>query len=282
MESAGGASARGFAFQHYIATLYRSLGAEVETEAALAGNAIDILAREKTPSGEIIRTAIETKMYSKPLGARQLHSFAAVVNHLKQRGLVDRGVLVAAAGYTAQAREEAGKYSIELVDPDELEKRVSGEGADVKAPGGVPHKEQAPASAAGHRPKKIFVLMPFSEAFDDVYIIGIREVAEQLGYVVERADDIEHNQDVLAVLQDQIRTADVVIADTTTQNPNVFYEVGYAHASDKPTILISRQGEKIPFDLQSLNHIFYSTIVDLRTRLTKRLEAMFGVSRGKP
>lgn len=122
----------------------------------------------------------------------------------------------------------------------------------------------------------MFVIMPFAESFDDVYILGIREVAERQGYVVERADDIEHNQDILAVLQNQIRTADVVIADTTQQNPNVFYEIGYAHAANKPTILVSRKGEKIPVDLQSLNHIFYSTIVDLREKLTKRLKAMFG------
>ena len=95
--------------------------------------------------------------------------------------------------------------------------------------------------------------------------------AEKRGIVVECADDVEHSENILDLIQEKIRTSDAVVADTTGQNPNVFYEVGYSHAAQKPTILISRRGSKMPFDLQSHNHIFYENIVQLREKLERRL-----------
>jgi hypothetical protein len=53
----------------------------------------------------------------------------------------------------------------------------------------------------------------------------------------------------------------------------VFYEIGYALALERQTILICRKGEVIPFDLQAMNHISYSNIVDLKERLERRLKA---------
>ena len=129
------------------------------------------------------------------------------------------------------------------------------------------------ASKIGQEYQEIFVVMPFDKSFDDVYILGIREVAETLGHVVERGDSIEYNQDILSFIQKKIRSCDCVIADTTGRNPNVFYEIGYAHASNIPVILITRSGSNIPIDLRNINHIFYENIVDLRHKLEKRIIA---------
>jgi hypothetical protein len=60
----------------------------------------------------------------------------------------------------------------------------------------------------------------------------------------------------------------------TGRNANVFYEIGYALALGRPTILICRKGETIPFDMQAINHISYGSIVDLKERLEKRLTIM--------
>lgn len=67
--------------------------------------------------------------------------------------------------------------------------------------------------------------------------------------ISSRADDIEHNDDLLDIIYERIRSADAVVADTTHCNPNLFYEIGYAHALGRPTILITRAGETLPFDL---------------------------------
>jgi len=124
------------------------------------------------------------------------------------------------------------------------------------------------------RAARVFVVMPFASEFDDVYLLGIRDVAEKLGFAVDRADDIEHNENILEVIQERIRQGAAVIADISGRNPNVFYEVGYAHAVSRPTILLCRKGENVPFDLQSINYIAYASIVELRERLERRLTAL--------
>jgi hypothetical protein len=69
----------------------------------------------------------------------------------------------------------------------------------------------------------------------------------------------------------QINSADLIIADMTGKNPNVFYEVGYAHALDKKVILLTKNGEDIPFDLKHYPFIIYENISGLKEELKKRI-----------
>jgi hypothetical protein len=46
-----------------------------------------------------------------------------------------------------------------------------------------------------------------------------------------------------------IREASVIVAESRLLNANVFYELGYAHATDKPTILLAERGHPLPFDI---------------------------------
>ena len=56
------------------------------------------------------------------------------------------------------------------------------------------------------------------------------------------------------------------------RNPNVFYEVGYAHALGKTTLLLTRNAEDIPFDLKHYPHIVYANrLTDLRRELEQRV-----------
>jgi nucleoside 2-deoxyribosyltransferase len=55
-----------------------------------------------------------------------------------------------------------------------------------------------------------------------------------------------------------IHEADYIIADLTEQNPNVYYELGLAHATGKPIILITQNIGKLPFDLRHQRVIEYS------------------------
>ncbi len=54
-----------------------------------------------------------------------------------------------------------------------------------------------------------------------------------------------------------IRSADVLVAELTTKNPNVFYELGLAHALEKPVVLVSSNQEDVPFDLRHIRVILY-------------------------
>jgi hypothetical protein len=117
-----------------------------------------------------------------------------------------------------------------------------------------------------------FVLMPLDEAFDDVYHLGIKDSCHEAGAYCERVDEQIFHESILDRIYNQISKADVVIADMTGRNPNVFYEVGYAHALGKATILLTQKEDDIPFDLKHFPHIIYEAkLLDLRAQLTKRV-----------
>jgi hypothetical protein len=267
-------AARGFEFEREVAAIYRALGARVEQDVVVAGNQIDVVVEEETASGSRIKTVIECKNFSRPVGVEVVNQFATLLSLFKDRGLADKGTIVASEGYTKQARAAAKDMGVELLEFADLQHRVHGRASDLRtAEAEVDQARRAQAATGKKEPPRIFVVMPFADEFIDVYVLGIRDVAEKLGFVVQRADDIEHNSNILDVIQRQIRQCDVVVADMTGRNANVFYEIGYALALERQTILICRKGEVVPFDLQALNHIAYSSIVELKERLEKRLKA---------
>jgi len=262
----------GWEFERKVAAIYRTLGAKVEHDVALAGNQIDLLINELTPSGSQVRTAVECKNYTRPVGVDVVNAFGTLSYLLKQRQLIDRALLVSASGFTRQAKESAKAHDIDLLEADDLIARVETKRNQLPEAEEVLDDEYRTVAHDPDKPKKLFVVMPFSSEFEDVYILGIREVAENMNLIVERADDVEHNEDILNIIQDRIRSCTAVVADASGLNANVFYEIGFAHGVESPTILICRNGEKLPFDIQSKNIIIYSSIVELRERLRKRIE----------
>lgn len=272
---------KGQQFERDVAAIYRLLGAEVQRDVSLAGNQIDILLKERTSSGSEIKTAVECKAFSRPVGVDVVNHVASVGLLLRDRTLINRIMVVSKSGFTKEARSSADTHDVQLLELSDLQQRVHGRERALHKFEKELEEAQIQSLKKVDRPKRIFVIMPFSKEFDDVYLLGVREVAEKLGLVAERADDIEHNEQILDIIQNNIRTCDIVIADTTHQNPNVFYEIGFSHAVKVPTVLISRSGQKMPFDLKAMNHIFYETIVELRERLASRLGSMLGEPNGQ-
>ena len=118
----------------------------------------------------------------------------------------------------------------------------------------------------------IFVLMPFDETFNDIYKFGIKGAAEEVGAYAERVDEQIYDGVILERIFNQISKADVIVADMTGRNPNVFYEVGYAHALGKIVLLLTQKAEDIPFDLIHRPHIIYGGKIEtLRSKLAERL-----------
>ena len=101
------APAKARQFERDVAAIYRALGSAVQQDVVLAGNQIDVFVQEKTSSGSLVRTAIECKAYSKPIGLEIINQFASLVSLLKERKLIDRGAIVTTEGFTKQAREAA-------------------------------------------------------------------------------------------------------------------------------------------------------------------------------
>jgi nucleoside 2-deoxyribosyltransferase len=124
------------------------------------------------------------------------------------------------------------------------------------------------------RPKPFtFVLMPFDVKFDDVYNLGIKPACNEAGSFCERVDEQIFEDSILQRIYNQISKADIIIADMTGRNPNVFYEVGYAHALGKTVILLTQNDNDIPFDLKHYPHIIYEqSITNLKDELECRVK----------
>ena len=132
------------------------------------------------------------------------------------------------------------------------------------------------------RQRRAFVLMPFEKALDWVYDDLIRPPFEDTGYLVSRADDIVSQQNILRDVVAGICEADVVIADLTNTNPNVYYELGLAHALEKQVVLLSQDVNKVPFDLRSYRILEYGSRFDSFDEAKKRLATLAkGVAEGK-
>ena len=105
----------------------------------------------------------------------------------------------------------------------------------------------------------VFLIMPFEEEFDSVYVDFLKPTLEEIGFEVIRADDIQDQQNILKSVVDGINRNDLIVADLTANNPNVFYELGLAHALRKPVILVTQSINEVPFDLKSYRLLEYST-----------------------
>jgi hypothetical protein len=110
---------------------------------------------------------------------------------------------------------------------------------------------------AGGR-KICFVLMPFHKKFQVIYTKCIKLALIDQNWTCIRADEIYESREIPHLIYEQILRADLIIAELTDTNPNVLYELGYAHALAKNTMLITQSEESVPFDLRHRQIIYYS------------------------
>jgi nucleoside 2-deoxyribosyltransferase len=104
-----------------------------------------------------------------------------------------------------------------------------------------------------------FVLMPFDNESDSVYSMLIEPALISADFEACRADTTLDQQNVMRDVIQGIESADLVIADISGLNGNVMYELGIAHGLGRPTLMITRSLEEVPFDLKSYRVIEYST-----------------------
>lgn len=104
--------------------------------------------------------------------------------------------------------------------------------------------------------KSCFVIAPIGIEGSDTRIRSdqvlkhiITPVAEECGYTVTRADKISEPGLITSQIIQHIVDDELVVADLTERNPNVFYELAIRHAIKKPVVQIIKTGEQIPFDV---------------------------------
>jgi nucleoside 2-deoxyribosyltransferase len=126
-----------------------------------------------------------------------------------------------------------------------------------------------------------FVIQPFDRGpFDKRYEDVFEPAISAAGLEPYRVDRDPSVSIPIEDIQSGIRASDVCLAEITTDNPNVWFELGFALASQKPVVLVCSEGrEKFPFDVQHRTIITYATdsprdFETLRDTITNRLKAM--------
>lgn len=120
----------------------------------------------------------------------------------------------------------------------------------------------------------IFVLTPFHKREQMTYS-AIVEAFDGFEVKVRRGDE-RHSDNILQHIVEQIAKSRLIIANISSRNPNVMYELGISHALGKSVILISNARDAdVPFDLRHTRIIFYNTRADLVSKLREEVARRF-------
>ncbi|MFN0168357.1 MAG: nucleoside 2-deoxyribosyltransferase [Bryobacteraceae bacterium] len=106
---------------------------------------------------------------------------------------------------------------------------------------------------------EVFVIAPTTRELQPV-LEAVQRAAVEAGFTIARFDQHPPGAMVTSRILDRIRQADLIIADVSRQNSNVMYELGFAHALRKPTILllnIKSGDSKLPADLAGFAYFPY-------------------------
>lgn len=128
-----------------------------------------------------------------------------------------------------------------------------------------------------------FVIQPFdSDKFDKRFDSIFEPACKAAGMDAYRVDRDNSATILIQAIEDNISRASVCLADITTNNPNVWYELGFALALNRPVVMVCGEERfvkdgKFPFDIQHRSVITYKTdspqdFDEFKTKLTDRLQ----------
>src|ERR1700682_719343 len=123
-----------------------------------------------------------------------------------------------------------------------------------------------------------FFVMPFSGEMHYFYLYVRKHIEEKHNLACQRADDRVTTLPLSEKVRSMIQRADVIIADCTTRNPNVMYELGLAHAFERKVVLITSDPiETIPTDLRQFEFVKYdrSDHINFLQKLDGALDNIF-------
>jgi tetratricopeptide (TPR) repeat protein len=140
-----------------------------------------------------------------------------------------------------------------------------------------------------------FMIMPFGRKraelsntelneidFDRLWELALRPAIQDLGYEAVRAD-ADTGALIIQEMLERLAFAHLVIADLTTSNGNVYYEVGVRHGLPGGCVMISAEGSKQLFDVNQMRQLRYplrkgdvddANADEIRGHLAENLSAM--------
>lgn len=160
---------------------------------------------------------------------------------------------------------------VTVIDYDRLQSNT-GTGLGLFAFRGTEDALFGPIRIIDRRPNA-FVAMQFSDPYNEVYRDAIRPLVEEIGFEPFRVDEAAGPGIILNDIWARITESTVVIAEVSEPNPNVYYEIGVAHALRKPTVLLAQRGTRLPFDIGPHRCIFYDNSIPGRAKLLEALRS---------
>lgn len=137
--------------------------------------------------------------------------------------------------------------------------------------------------------KTCFVISPIGEKDSDIrsradalYDLIIEPALEKFNFEVTRADKNLSVSSITSEIVQLVQESGLCIIDISGHNPNVMYECGRRHETAKPYIMMAAEGEKLPFDINTIRTIFYnlddareirSTVKVIQSIIEKMLES---------
>ena len=134
----------------------------------------------------------------------------------------------------------------------------SGAGIEADTAGTLKRLEKTANVEAGDA---CFVMMSFADPTGSYYKTIYEPAIRKAGLRPIRADDdMFSTGKIVDQIWLGIHSSKVLVAELTGRNPNVFYELGLAHALQKPVVLVSATEKDVPFDVQHIRVIYYNTL----------------------
>ena len=132
------------------------------------------------------------------------------------------------------------------------------------------------AETVRYRPGTAFIMMWMDKSQPELIDVSdtVKDVSAQFDIRAARADNIEHEGLITERILTEIKTSEFCFADLSGSRPNVYYEVGFAHALPRRVILFRKAGTGLHFDLAGYNCPEYENLRDLKEKLTQRLGAL--------
>jgi hypothetical protein len=178
----------------------------------------------------------------------------------------------------------AGQSDDEPLDPGEAKRTFAGWAENIgsildlaeASPGVGSSSNRDVIETVRYRPGTAFIMMWMDPAQPDLSDVAdtVKEVFEKFDVRASRADDFEHEGLITERVLSEIKTAEFCFADLSGSRPNVYYEVGFAHALPRRVILFRKAGTGLHFDLAGYNCPEYVNLGDLKNKLTNRLRVL--------
>ena len=102
----------------------------------------------------------------------------------------------------------------------------------------------------------VFAIMPFDLKYWNFYENAIKAIFEEMKLSCKRSDEIFHRGVIMKDILRFVRHAKFIVADLSGGNPNVLFEIGIAHAIQKPVILLTRNLGDVPAIIQDNIQVF--------------------------